>query len=167
MDIETQPITAAVKKRTNVTTDTGAHGVSVSHDGVLVGGINVADIHPDAHPALVLAGARALLAAARDADGVAARIAALKAGKTSTRAPAAAKDHPPLIRAIALAYAHDAAALATPKVTAKLPGGKPNPAFEALLEQATAGALSLNKETRKVVGRRKDVMIHLANLIGE
>ena len=159
----------AAKKRPNVTTETSSDGlaVEIKHDDVAVGRVVLSDIHHDAHNTLIMAGARALLASARDPEGVAARIAALKAGKTSTRSAAAPKEHPPIIRAIALAKAHEIAAASEPKVPAKLPGNKPNPAFEAILSTATTAALALTKEERKAAGKLKAVMLRLADLVGE
>ena len=161
-----EPVDTSPPKRT-VTTRIIGTTAYISHHPHPSLSLALADIHPDAIGLLALKGAAAIIAAAKDSDGAKARIDAIKAGRTSTRTPATAKEAPPLVRAIALANAHATAAGGDPKVLPKLPGGKPNPAFDAIHATALAHALTLDAASRKAAGRRKDVMKQLAELIGE
>ena len=152
--------------RPSVTAEISGDTVSITHNGSFVGSINGADVGADARDKLVLFGARAILASARTAEGVASRIEALRSGKTSTREPGKSKEVSPLVRAIGLADAHKAAQEAEPKISARLPGGKPNPAYDALVASATAAAAALDKDAKRAAKKRKDVMIRLADLVG-
>ena len=71
-----------------------------------------------------------------------------------------------LARAVALANAHATAATAEPKVKVSA-FGKHTDEFAAILTAAEVHAAGLDKDTLRKAGKRKDVMIHLANIVGE
>jgi hypothetical protein len=144
-------------KKPSVAMKSAGETVDIYHDSLHVGSVSLSDIHVDVVDHVMVKGVAAILGAATNAAGVAARIEALKAGQTTTRVAKAekpAKPHSAAVRAIGLANAD---------IDAKMQDIDVTPALVAL---HTREAAELSKTEKKAAFKRRDVLTHHAALVG-
>ena len=144
-------------KKPSVAMKSAGETVDIYHDSLHVGSVRLSDIHVDVVDHVMVKGVAAILGAATNAAGVAARIEALKAGQTTKRVAKAekpAKPHSAAVRAIGLANAD---------VEAKAQDIDVTPALVAVHTEAAA---ALSKTEKKAAFKRRDVLTHHAALVG-
>ena len=163
------PITPAAARKKTVTTEIADGAVIYTAAGSEPVRYGLDGIPAALYDRLAVIGLRYLLVGADDAAAVYAGLVAGTVPGRKAAAPKAEKTVKPLSKqrqAIANAECEAEGLASDPKIKPTA-FGKPNPAWAALLEKHEAIARQMDKETVTKLSKRRDVMIHFAQLVGE